>query len=227
MRKKIGASLASLGLGFVGLTATATPAAADVPCTITNFSPHSVTVGLTPTTVQFNVTSSGCELTDWDLTTDDYLFFAYKDSPQETLNPWNEERGYHHVMATAYNADYNSTEHVFANGFTLKRRTAWQSGTFNASPEPVAKGKPITIKGRLMVVDWDNDRYYGYGNQSVKIQFRTSTGTYATVKTVTTRSDGWVSTSVTAQRSGSWRVYYSGHSAAGSSTVTGDNVPVT
>ena len=35
---------------------------------------------------------------------------------------------------------------VFANGFTLKRASVWQTGSFNASPEPVRKGQAVTAK---------------------------------------------------------------------------------
>ena len=99
-----------------------------------------------------------------------------------------------------------------------KKHAAWQS--FNASPEPVVKGKTLTIKGRLLAS--------GHAlAASVSVQFKASGATsYTTVKKVSTRSDGWLSTTVTASRSGTWRAVYSGSSTISSATSTGDGVRV-
>lgn len=228
MRSKIGAAVASVTLAMVSIVAAATPARADVPCEITDFSPRSLTVGLSPVTTTFSVETSDCwDVQGWDVLADDFLFYAYQGAPQETFFPWdNSDRGYHDVVVSAWNGDGETRERTFVKGFTLKRRTAWQSDTFNASPEPVRKGAAITVKGRLLVADWERDRYVGYGSQTVSVQFRTPSGSYSTVKTISTRSDGWAVTSVTATQSGYWRVVYGGHSASGSSKVAGDYVPV-
>jgi hypothetical protein len=58
--------LATLALATGGV-AVAPVAPADVPCTITDFSPRSVTVGLTPITATFKVSTSGCTRTGWDV----------------------------------------------------------------------------------------------------------------------------------------------------------------
>lgn len=224
MNSRTSAALSVVGLAIAGV-ATAAPAQADVPCTITNFSPRSVVVGVTPVTATFKVSTTGCYQEDWSLEGDD--FFVYKDSPQETFNPYsNSDAGPQDVIISAYNSDYDTRERVFGNGFSLKRRSVWSTNSFNASPEPVRKGQSISIKGRLLIADWDHDRWAGYGSRLISVQFRTPTGSYATVKTVTTRADGWVSTTVPAKQTGVWRVVYGGNSLASDAVAVGDSVQV-
>jgi hypothetical protein len=204
--------------------AVATPAQA-AGCTITNFSPRSVVVGLTPITKTFNVSTSGCSRTGWTVEYD--WTFMWDLAPQETFDPyWNSDAGPKDVIVTADSSTWETTERVFPDGFSLLRRTTWQSGTFNASPEPVRRGAPINIKGRLILADWENDRYGPYGGRSVSVQFRTPTGSYQTVKKVTTDRDGWVRTTVPADMTGVWRLSYGGNSVAGPSVATGDAVQV-
>jgi len=217
--------LATLALTAVG-TVTAAPAQADVPCSITGFSPRTVSVGVVPVTATFGISTGGCVRDGWLLAGDD--FFTADSAPQWTFRPFtNSEAGPQDVVVTAYNSDFQSRERVFANGFSLKRRSVWQTGSFNASPEPVRKGRAITLKGRLLIADWDNDRWVGYSNRAISVQFRTSTGSYATVKTVTTRGDGWAITSIAAQRTGVWRLVYGGNTLASNAITTGDAVSVT
>jgi hypothetical protein len=212
----------ALALSVIGAVIDAAPAQADVPCTITNFRPRSVVVGLTPRTATFRLSTSGCTLESWSL--EGESFFVYDAAPQETFNPYsNGEAGREDVIATADNADWDERQRVFPNGFSLKRRATWQSGTFNASPEA---GRTLTIKGRLLVADWTNDRYKAYGGRTVSVQFRTPSGTYSTVKTAVTRSDGWLVTTVTASRTGVWRLRYGGSSIAGQALSGGDAVSI-
>ena len=225
-RSRMLTAMATAGLTIAGVS-VASPAQADVPCTITNFSPRSVTVGLTPVTTTFSVSTSGCHREGWTAEDDGWAFYVYDDSPQETFNPWsNSEAGAMDVIVSAYNSDYDTRERVFANGFTLKRATTFQSGTFNAGPEPVRKGANVSLTGRLLIADWANDRYGPYGGRPVDVQFRTATGTYVTVKTVTSDRYGWVRTTVPATTTGYWRLHYAGNSAAGRAITAGDAVQV-
>jgi hypothetical protein len=225
-RRGVLRALVTTGLTVAGL-GVATPAQADVACTITNFSPRSVTVGLTPVTATFSVSTSGCNRAGWTAEDDGWAFYVYDDSPQETFNPWNNsEAGAMDVIVSAYNSDYNTRERVFANGFTLKRATTFQSGTWNAGPEPVRRGANVSLSGRLLIADWDNDRYGSYGGRPVDVQFRTATGTYTTVKTVTSDRYGWVRTTVPASSSGYWRLHYAGNTVAGRAVTAGDAVQV-
>ncbi|MBA4866776.1 calcium-binding protein [Streptomyces sp. PSKA54] len=113
--------------------------------------------------------------------------------------------------------DYYSTRKVLR----LAKLTA------NASPEPVAKGKTITVTGSLTRANWDTSTYGGYANQSVKLQFRKAgTSTYSTVKTITSSSTGGLKTTVTASVDGYWRYSFAGSPTTGTVSSAGDYVDV-
>ena len=215
--------LTSLSLTAAGLVA-AVPAQAAPLCTITNFSPRSVTVGLSPKVVTFPRPSvTGCTLEGWSMDADS--FFVYDDNPQEVFSPYsNSETKPQDVVVEAYNPDYESRSRVFADSFTVKRFAGWDQ--FNASPEPVSKGKAITVQGRLRIADWDNDRWVPFTNRIVAIEFRTPSGSYKQVKTATTGAGGYLKTTVTASTDGYWRLRYGGNHFAGSAYVYGDYVDV-
>ncbi|MGY1595218.1 hypothetical protein ACI79D_24865 [Geodermatophilus sp. SYSU D00708] len=227
MKKRLAAALAAFGL-TVGGVAVATPAQA-AGCTITNFSPRSVVVGLSPVTRTFGVSTTGCTVASWSVEEADWAFYTYKGAPQETFNPnfySNSDAGPSDVIVEVDDTSWNSRQRVFVDGFSLLRRTTWQSGSFNASPEPVRKGSPITVKGRLLVVDWNKGAYVPYASRTIQVQFRTPNGTYKTVKTVKTDRNGWVNTTVTATTTGIWRLHYGGNSTAAGSVPVGDSVQV-
>ncbi|MFF1724386.1 hypothetical protein [Streptomyces sviceus] len=99
--------------------------------------------------------------------------------------------------------------------------------TVNASPEPVVKGKKITVTGKLTRADWATKKYGGYGGRSVTLQFReTGTSSFVTVKKVTTSSTGALKTTVTASKDGTWRWAYGGNDTTGAATSGGDHVDV-
>ncbi|MET9515444.1 calcium-binding protein [Streptomyces sp. NPDC002994] len=99
--------------------------------------------------------------------------------------------------------------------------------TANASPEPVVKGKTITITGKLARANWDTGVYAGYSAQPAKLQFRKAgTTTYTTVKTVNTNSTGNLSTTVTAASDGYWRWSFAGSSTTAPVTAAGDYLDV-
>ncbi|MGC0329383.1 hypothetical protein RKD23_002373 [Streptomyces sp. SAI-170] len=107
----------------------------------------------------------------------------------------------------------------------LKRASVIESA--DASPEPVAKGKPITIKGTLKRANWNTHRYDLYGGQKVVLQFKAAgTTAWTYVKTVTTSTTGALKTTVTAAKDGTWRWYYAGNSITGAKATTGDYVDV-
>jgi hypothetical protein len=224
--------LPTVVVSLVGLLATALvtagPAQADSPCTIESFGPARVTLGLVPTPrlTTFTVKTSGCRLTNWTL--EGNPFYVFDASPQWPFQPlFNDEAGPRYVTIEADNGDHVTHNRVFADGFSLLRRTEWQSGTFNAAPEPVRKGRAISIKGRLRVVDWHMQKYVAYSHRTVSVQFRTGSAAYKTVKTATTSSTGWLDTTVTATATGDWRVVYWGNTVAAGATSAGDNVTVT
>ncbi|MFC0052121.1 DUF5707 domain-containing protein [Streptomyces actinomycinicus] len=126
-----------------------------------------------------------------------------------------------HVNATAKDGDHHWKDSAASVDFQRASKL-----TANAGPEPVATGKPITVTGTLSRVNWIDSRYHGYANQRVSLQFRTASGTYSTVKTVTASSTGYLKTTVTAGRDGYWRYSYAGNAGTAAVNAPGDFVDV-
>ncbi|MGW3631713.1 hypothetical protein ACWD7F_16350 [Streptomyces sp. NPDC005122] len=104
----------------------------------------------------------------------------------------------------------------------VRRATAL---TVDASPEPVAAGKTITVTGRLTRANWDTHTYQGYARSTVSLQFKASgASSYTTVKKVTTSSTGALRTTVKATKSGTWRWAYYGNTTSGAKSSAGDAV---
>ncbi|MDC0769918.1 hypothetical protein [Streptomyces sp. HD] len=99
--------------------------------------------------------------------------------------------------------------------------------TVNAAPEPVKKGKPITVTGKLSRANWDRGTYNGYVSQPVNLQFRKKdSNTYTTVKTIKTNATGELKTTVTASVDGYFRYTFAGTTTTPAATATGDFVDV-
>ena len=130
------------------------------------------------------------------------------------------------MTVSAFNRANDETVRNFPGGFSFVRRTTWQSGSFNVSPEPARVGKEVTVRGRLLLANWDARNYGAYANRTVALEFRTPAGSYARVKYVKTSSTGWVNTTVTASKTGAWRLRYGGNTIAASATSAGDSVKV-
>jgi hypothetical protein len=222
----------------VAIHAATVPGAAPVPAAVTaaqpeglcrtvGFTPRSAVVGATPTVVTFQVTASGCTLRHWELSMGPYDYYTYTQSPRATLRPLHDAAaGAQPVIVDTCNSEFDCRTTSFPQGFTLKRRTTWQTGSFDATPEPVRKGRPISLHGRLLVVNWDAGRYVGFVKQPVSVEFRAPTGSYTGVATAVTDATGWVRTTVPASSTGVWRLRYGGSTIAGPATVVGDTVQV-
>ncbi|MET8407524.1 hypothetical protein ABZV34_05330 [Streptomyces sp. NPDC005195] len=99
--------------------------------------------------------------------------------------------------------------------------------TVNASPEPVKKGKTITVTGALTRASWNSGKYVGYTGQSVKLQFKKKgASAYTTVKTVKTTSGGVLKTTVKASVDGTFRYSFAGTTTTPAISATGDYVDV-
>ncbi|QOV37560.1 hypothetical protein IM697_03770 [Streptomyces ferrugineus] len=110
-------------------------------------------------------------------------------------------------------------------GTTLMQR--YSKLTVNASPEPVKKGKTITVTGKLSRANWEDNKYHGYVSQPVKLQFRKkNSDTYTTVKTIRTNATGNLKTTVTATRDGYFRFVFGGTTTTPAVKATGDFVDV-
>ncbi|MFJ9886008.1 hypothetical protein ACIQRW_09105 [Streptomyces sp. NPDC091287] len=99
--------------------------------------------------------------------------------------------------------------------------------TVNASPEPVVKGKTLTVTGKVSRANWDTHTYQGYGGRSVSLQFKAAgSSSYKTVKKATSSKTGALKTTVKATGPGTWRWTYYGNTTAGASSSSGDRVAV-
>ncbi|MGW7420425.1 hypothetical protein ACWGJB_10230 [Streptomyces sp. NPDC054813] len=99
--------------------------------------------------------------------------------------------------------------------------------TADASPEPVAKGRTITVRGKLTRADWDAFAYKGYQGQKAVLQFRPEGGkTYTNVKGITSGTGGALSTTVKASKSGYYRYVFAGTTTTAAATATGDFIKV-
>ncbi|MGW1396520.1 hypothetical protein ACWD6Q_33210 [Streptomyces nigra] len=106
--------------------------------------------------------------------------------------------------------------------FKMKRASKL---TTDATPEPVAKGASLTIKGKLSRANWEDLKYHGFTGQTVKLQYRKAGAEhYSTVKTVKTDSSGNLSTKVTVSAAGSWRYFFPGTTTTARVVSKGDAV---
>ncbi|MER6491366.1 DUF5707 domain-containing protein [Streptomyces griseorubiginosus] len=138
----------------------------------------------------------------------------------------NSLAGTWHVTAAAIAADEVGS--VYWNDFYGTHRIQRASKlTANASPEPVKKGKTITVTGKLTRANWETRKYTGYSTQPVKLQFRKKdSNTYTTVKTVKTNSKGDLKTTVKATVDGFYRWSFAGTSTTPAVNAAGDFIDV-
>ncbi|WP_073946083.1 hypothetical protein [Streptomyces kebangsaanensis] len=110
-------------------------------------------------------------------------------------------------------------------GTTLIQRVS--KLTVNATPEPVKKGKTLTVTGKLTRANWNTNKYAGYSGQSVKLQFRKKgSSTYTTLKTVKTDSKGNLKTTTKATVDGYYRYSFAGNSTTPAVNAAADFVDV-
>ncbi|WP_406469278.1 single-stranded DNA-binding protein [Streptomyces hirsutus] len=120
--------------------------------------------------------------------------------------------------------DYDYIHRDAATTFKVQRHSKL---TVNAAPEPVKKGKTLTVTGKLSRANWETNKYAGYTNQSVKLQFRKkSSSTYTTVKTIKTNSTGNLKTTVKASVDGYFRYSFAGTATTPAVNAAGDFVDV-
>ncbi|WP_223188963.1 hypothetical protein [Streptomyces sp. TRM68416] len=132
------------------------------------------------------------------------------------------------VSARTWGSDGQPDAEEYLTGFgsiPVKRRA---TATVNASPEPVAKGATITVKGSAKRADWVKHTYVGFPGKLAKLQFRQAgTRTYKTVKYVRASSAGYLKTTVTASADGYWRWAFGETATTGGAKAKGDYVDVT
>ncbi|MFC7218764.1 DUF5707 domain-containing protein [Streptomyces polyrhachis] len=159
-----------------------------------------------------NATTATCKLT---ITID----------PRVNLNN-NLLAGTWKVTADAYAKDGDYSFNDAIKTTTIKR---YSRLTTNASPEPVYKGKTITVSGFLSRASWESPwSYKGYGGKSVTLQYKRYGSAYSwtNVKTVTSATTGDLKTTVTAGYDGYYRYVFAGNSASTAITSTSDFIDV-
>ncbi|MGI5455773.1 hypothetical protein ACQEWB_21855 [Streptomyces sp. CA-249302] len=110
-------------------------------------------------------------------------------------------------------------------GTTLVQR--YSKLTVNATPEPVKKGKTITVTGSLTRANWEDNKYHGYTSQPVKLQFRKKgSTTYTTLKGIYSSSTGTLKTTTKATVDGYYRFSFAGTTTTPAVSATGDYVDV-
>lgn len=136
----------------------------------------------------------------------------------------NKVAGTWKVWAVAVGKDADYVQKDNAKSFKVQRASKL---TVNASPEPVKKGRTITVTGKLTRANWDTGRYAGYTGQSVKLQYKKKGAkTYSTLKTIKTNSKGDLKTTVKASADGYFRYSFAGTSTTPAVNSTADFVDV-
>ncbi|MFF7755263.1 hypothetical protein ACFZCP_39975 [Streptomyces sp. NPDC007971] len=99
--------------------------------------------------------------------------------------------------------------------------------TADATPEPVTKGKTITVTGSLKRANWNDGTYAGYAGQGVLLQYRKKgSNTYTTLKKVTSSTSGALKTTTTATADGYYRFSFATNTTTAASAAAGDYVDV-
>jgi hypothetical protein len=138
----------------------------------------------------------------------------------------NSLAGTWHVTAAAMAADEAGSDY-WNDFYGTHRLQRLSKLTVNASPEPVKKGKTITVTGKLTRANWETRKYAGYTAQPVKLQFRKKdSDTYTTVKTIKTNNRGDLKTTVKATVDGFFRWSFAGTSTTPAVNAAGDFVDV-
>ncbi|MFJ2608118.1 hypothetical protein ACIO13_24550 [Streptomyces sp. NPDC087425] len=131
------------------------------------------------------------------------------------------------VLARIWGKDGHPKSTEYQTGFGTVRVKRAAKVTVNASPEPVVKGKKLTVTGRITRADWVKHAYTGFAGRSARLQFRKAgTSTYTNVRTVKASSTGALKTTVTAAGDGYWRWTFGETDTTGGATAAGDYVDV-
>ncbi|WP_425245853.1 hypothetical protein [Streptomyces sp. NEAU-NA10] len=134
---------------------------------------------------------------------------------------WND------VDPFAEDIDWSKVGYAEGDALATTRLVRQSQLTVNASPEPVRKGKTITVTGRLTRANWDTNTNTGYAGVYAQLQFRKNgTTTYSTVKSVKTTSTGGLATTVTASVDGYYRYTFVGTTTASAVSAAGDFIDV-
>ncbi|MFJ6986211.1 MULTISPECIES: calcium-binding protein [unclassified Streptomyces] len=120
--------------------------------------------------------------------------------------------------------DHDYIHRAAATTFKVQRDSRL---TVDAAPEPVRRGKTVTVTGKLSRANWDTHRYAGYAGQKVTLQYRKkASATYTNVKTITSSSTGALRTTVKATADGYYRYTFAGTATTPAAATPGDYIDV-
>ncbi|MER5196844.1 hypothetical protein ACWD3J_18075 [Streptomyces sp. NPDC002755] len=135
---------------------------------------------------------------------------------------WNDVDPY-----TTDDIDWTKVGYAEGDALATTKLQRLSKLTVNAAPEPVKKGKTITVTGSLTRANWDSGKYTGYSGVYAQLQFRKKNSTtYTTVKSVKTTSTGALKTTVKAGVDGYYRYSFVGTTTAPAVKAAGDFVDV-
>lgn len=233
MKRSRASVLVAAGAMVLSLVAAggASAAPAEQPCTITGYSPTRFVVGATSGTREFTVRTTGCTRRNWRINivlSETAPMLATKRLPVTTFfakELVNADAGSYPVVVIAKSTDDKVSKKKFK--FFLVRRSTFGT-TLDVGPEPASEGDTLQLRGTLKRVSWGpNPSYVPYPDRTVEVQFRASgTRKYVTVKNATTDAQGNVATTVSATRSGFWRLHFDGNAATGGANSNVDGVRV-
>ena len=107
----------------------------------------------------------------------------------------------------------------------IKRQT-YLSQTV-VTPQPVQKGKNLTVKARMTVASWEKNKNVPLIGHQVLLQYRKGTsGPFVTLKKIKTDRNGWATATVKATADGAYRYDFAGTSLTQATTGWTDYVDV-
>ncbi|MFE1438233.1 DUF5707 domain-containing protein [Streptomyces sp. NPDC058739] len=140
-------------------------------------------------------------------------------------NAVDQVAGYWKVWALASGKDADFVQKDNVKTFKLQRLSRLAAA--NASPEPVRKGKTLTVTSKLTRASWNYANYGNFSSQYVKLQYKKKGATaWSTLKTVKSSSTGALSTTTTATYDGYYRFSYAGITTSSSAVSAADYIDV-
>jgi hypothetical protein len=214
-----------------GVTASGAAAApAEETCTITGFTPKQFVVGTKWTQRKFKIQTTGCTVKNWriDVESWSHPLLAKQSLPFTTFvadEMVNADARSYEVVVKARSTDDKVSKKKFR--FSLVRRSTFGT-SLSVGSGPATRGDTLEVLGSLKRVNWGADPAYApYPGRAVEVQFRAvGTKKFVKVKDATTDAEGNVATTVTANKSGFWRLHFAGNAATGAADSNVDGVRV-
>jgi hypothetical protein len=137
----------------------------------------------------------------------------------------NALAGLWYMTPVAVDGDGNVTRAEGPYFARIKRQT-YLSQTV-VTPQPVQKGKNLTVKARMTVASWEKNQNVPLIGHQVLLQYRKGTsGPFVTLKKIKTDRNGWATATVKATADGSYRYDFAATSLTPATTGWTDFVDV-